>query len=178
MKTTTAPQKAFITMLKELYSIEKQQLKLIPRLERAATTRYLKASYKGHLAATHEHVIKLERVFALLNQKVGGKKNRSMDEMVVKSISVIKTTEKKTMLRDLGLIMKSITIEEFEVGKYEQLIMSAGQFNNPDLILLLEEILNEEREAKETFEAVKEDTLRDELFITKTEVAEEFEAAE
>ncbi len=171
---------AFVNELKNMYWAENYFLKVLPKLQKAAGTRYLKACFKGHLNATQEHVGRLDQVFKLLNGNARGKRCSVLSSVISQTMHMIRTTGKNTLSRDIGLIDAARQMEIYEINKYTNLIKISADLGEFRIASLLEEILYEEKEAEETFLAVKEDTLNDEVFTTKDKVFEfdAFEAAE
>ncbi len=179
MENNTGSQKKILVyQLKEVYWIEKHLLKILPRYERAATTRYLKASFKGHFQATQQHINRLNQVFEILNEKVISRKAKELEGIILKDLAEINSVKKETLSRDLILIEAVARIEKYEIARYTELISMGYKLGEYNVVTLLEETLTEEMEAEETFEAIKEDTLKDELFITAEETIEELEVAE
>jgi ferritin-like metal-binding protein YciE len=184
MKPTSVTKKqVLLNELRNMYWAEKHFLKILPKLESAACTRYLKACFKGHLQATQQHVNKLNQVFTLLNGTARGKKSLLVSSVIADTMNVIYYTEKNTLLRDLSLIEAARQMESYEIDKYNRLIEVSEGLGEVEVVALLEEILSDEKEAEETFRAVKTDTLNDEFFkLPSAEVSEEtfdeFEAAE
>ncbi len=174
--------KLYLNELKTIYWVEKQMLKLFPKLIRSATTRYLKACFKGHFSATIQHVKRVEEVFALLDQKKIGKKCALISKIIIEAKDGIKATPKNTLARDLELINVAQKFERYETNAYRKLTRFANIFGYGQAELIFQEILTEELEAEETFVAIEEDTLNDEMFKSKSEATkeneDEFEAAE
>ncbi len=171
--------KLYVNELKTIYWVEKQMLKLLPGLRRAATTRYLKASFTGHLLATQDHVKRIEEVFNLLNEKRATKKCSIINDIISEAKSRIKSTKKNTQPRDLELLSTAQKFEHYEINVYRKLMRLAGVYGHQKIEAILKETLIEEEEAQETFIAIENDTLMDELFKVDDELAEdECEAAE
>ncbi len=168
-------EREFIKELKSMYWCEKQVSVLLRKMQRATSTLYLKASFKGHYNATQEHIARIEKIFNLLSKNKSSAKCAELESFILEVKAAINTTEKRTLDRELALIAVSQKIEEFEIRKYNRLISLANELGNFKCILLLEQTLIEEQEAEETFAAVMEDTLRDELFIHVNLNAEEEE---
>ena len=53
----------FVSELKDLYSAEKQLLKAIPKMAKAANSKQLQNGFTKHLEQTEGHVSRLETVF-------------------------------------------------------------------------------------------------------------------
>lgn len=174
--------KLYLNELKTIYWVEKQMLKLFPKLIRSATTGYLKASFKGHFSATIQHVKRVEEVFTLLDQKKISKKCSLINKIIIETKDGIKKTQKNTLARDLELLNVAQKFERYETNAYRKLTRFANIFGDEQAELIFQEILTEEIEAEETFVAIEEDTLNDEIFKSNLEAAKEdeyeFEAAE
>ena len=63
----------FLDTLKDIYYAEKQILKNLPKMAKAATAPELKAGFEQHAEETQGHVDRLEQVFELLGKPARGK---------------------------------------------------------------------------------------------------------
>lgn len=156
--------KLLITQLKTIFWTEKQLLPLFAKLEKAATTVYLKACFKGHLVATKQQVKRLRLIFKLLNEKVVSRSNSNVKCLLAEAESAIRNTQKETLCRDISVISIAQKIEAWEIEKYNDLIHLAVVLGEFRITEIIEESLSEEKEAQEVFMAIREDTLKDELF--------------
>jgi ferritin-like metal-binding protein YciE len=66
----------YVHELKDLYSAEKQLIKAIPKMEKAAKNKELANGFQEHLEQTKEHAQRLERVLSSLGQTTRGPKCR------------------------------------------------------------------------------------------------------
>src|SRR4030095_970254 len=64
---------AFLDELRDAYDAEKQLLKALPKMAKAASAKELRAAFEAHLEETKVQVDRLEQVFASLDEKVRGK---------------------------------------------------------------------------------------------------------
>lgn len=174
--------KLYLNELKTIYWVEKQMLKLFPGWIRAATTRYLKASFKGHFSATEQHVKRIEEVFSLLEEKRTAKRCEIAERIILSAKKGIKLTKQKTLERDLELLNTAQKFERYETNAYRKLVRFANIFGELQAELIFKETLTEEIEAEEVFIAIEEDMLNDGGFKTEkgdgVEELDEFEAAE
>ena len=76
MKPETLEQ-FFLEELKDLYDAEKQLVKALPRMAKAATHEELKSAFEEHAQVTQEHLQRLERI---LNSHEGGGRGRRAEE--------------------------------------------------------------------------------------------------
>lgn len=63
----------FADELKDIYWAEKQLVKTLPKMQKAATSPELKKAFVNHLEETKVHVTRLEQVFELLGKKAQAK---------------------------------------------------------------------------------------------------------
>src|SRR6201986_2116538 len=72
----------FIDELKDIYWAEKHLTKALPKMQKAATSEELKEAFATHLDQTKEHIVRLEKVFELLEEKAQAKKCDAMEGLV------------------------------------------------------------------------------------------------
>src|ERR1044072_837546 len=64
---------AFLDELRDAYDAEKQLLKALPKMAKAAENDSLRDAFETHLRETEGHVDRLEQVFGSLDERVRGK---------------------------------------------------------------------------------------------------------
>ena len=142
--------------LKDIYWAEKALTKAIPKMIKIATSEELKTALKEHLAVTEQQVIRVEQVFESIGTKVQAKKCEAMEGLTNEGEDIIEETEEGTMTRDAGLIMGAQKVEHYEIATYGSLVQLAKTLGMNDVAGLLEETLNEEKEADEKLTAIAE----------------------
>lgn len=158
----TAPMKnaflhePFINGLKDVYSAEKQLVKALPNLAKAATSPTLKQGIFDHLAETEGHVMRLEEVFSSIGETAKAKTCEAMKGLVAEGEEA--TEEEEGNARDAAIIAAAQKVEHYEIATYGTLKTWATQMGHTEAAELLEETLNEEKAADEklTAEAEKE----------------------
>ena len=73
MANLSTLQDLFEDELRDVYDAEKQILKALPKIIKAATNEELRGGLSAHLSETRGHVARLEQAFALLDLKPRGK---------------------------------------------------------------------------------------------------------
>ena len=63
---------AFLDELRDAYDAERQILKALPKMAKAAGSKTLRTAFEDHLAETRTQVERLEQVFARLEERVRG----------------------------------------------------------------------------------------------------------
>ena len=148
----------FIDELKDIYWAEKQLVKTLPKLKKAATSAELKQAFDNHTAETEGHVERLEQAFEMLGKKAQAKKCDAMQGITEEGQSVIEDTDKGTSTRDVGLIMAGQKAEHYEIATYGGLIQIAKTLGHDDVARLLLQTLEEEKKADQLLTQIAETT--------------------
>lgn len=136
----------FENALKDMYWAEKALLKAMPKLIKHSSSRHLIDVLETHLAETQEQVMMLEQVFAIIAKKPVAKKCEAMEGLIKEGEEIIKDT-KDGPQRDAGIIAASRKVEHYEIASYSTLCFFARTLNLEAAASLLEEILNQEKNA-------------------------------
>lgn len=149
----------FIDEIKDIYWAEKHIVKSLPKLQKAATSEELKNALEEHLEVTRNQVARLEEIFEMLGKRAQGKKCDGMEGIVKEGDSVIEDTEKGTSTRDVGLIMAAQKVEHYEIATYGSLVTLANTLGLDDVAAMLQETLDEEKEADELLTSIAESSI-------------------
>ena len=139
----------FVDSLKDIYWAEKALTKALPKMAKNATTPNLIAAIHDHLAVTEGQVARLEKVFASVGEKAVAKKCDAMDGLIKEGEGIMEETELGAV-RDAGIIAASQKIEHYEIATYGTLAAFAKTLGEDEAAELLEQTLNEEKEADVT----------------------------
>jgi ferritin-like metal-binding protein YciE len=152
---------AFLDELRDAYDAEKQLLKALPKLAKAATADELRTAFQTHLEETKGHVARLEQVFAGLDQKPKGKHCDGIAGIIEEGKSAMEESfDDATM--DACLIGSGRRAEHYEMAAYSTMIGWARAMGHAEAVTLLEEILDEERAADEKLSGLAEDGINEE----------------
>ena len=135
----------FVDSLKDMYWAEKNAVKAMPKMAKKATSQELRSALETHLAETENQVVKLEQVFASLDQKAQAKKCEAMEGLIKESESIMSETEDGTMTRDVGIIAAAQKMEHYEIASYGTMRTLADVLGLPEASELLSQILEEEK---------------------------------
>ena len=150
--------KLFEDELKDIYWAEKALTKALPKMAKNASSSELVEAIENHLEETKAQVGKLEQVFEILGKKAVAKKCEAMAGLVKESDEIMKDTEKGPQ-RDAGIISAGQKVEHYEIATYGTLRTFAQVLGLEDAALILEEILEEEKNADQTLTRVAESTI-------------------
>ncbi len=139
----------FVDSLKDIYWAEKTLTKALPKMAKNATTEKLVTAINDHLSVTEEQVTRLEDVFASIGEKAVAKKCDAMEGLIKEGESIMEETEPGAV-RDAGIIAASQKIEHYEIASYGTLAAFARTLGEEEAASLLEETLQEEKDADVT----------------------------
>ena len=163
----------FIDEIKDIYWAEKHLVKSLPKLQKAATSEELKNAFEEHLEVTRNQVTRLEEIFEMLGKRAQGKKCDGMEGIVKEGDTVIEDTEKGTATRDAGLIISAQKVEHYEIASYGSLVTLANTLGLEDVAAMLQETLDEEKEADELLTSIAETAINIEAAQEDEEEEEE-----
>jgi ferritin-like metal-binding protein YciE len=161
----------FINELKDLYDAEKQILKALPRMAKAAENEELRASFEEHTEMTEEQIARLERVFEAFGEQPKGKKCKGVAGLIEEAKELIEEGE-----GDAALICAAQKVEHYEIAAYGSLLSWANLLGEEDAADLLEETLTEEKETDEKLTELAESIINVEESEEEGEAEEEEEA--
>ncbi len=145
--------------LKDMYWAEKALVKAIPNMVKSATSQDLKEALENHLEETEGQVQKLEQVFEMLGKKASTTKCEAMSGLIKEAEDIMKNTEAGAM-RDAGIISAAQKVEHYEIASYGTLRAFANILDQGEAADLLEEILEEEKDADQKLTEVTKDILK------------------
>jgi ferritin-like metal-binding protein YciE len=155
MAETQTLHDAFLDELKDAYDAEKQLVKALPKIAKAATSTELRQAFVDHLEETQGHVQKLEQVFQTLDEKAKGKHCDGMAGILEEGKSVMEEDFEGSTL-DACLIASAQRVEHYEMAAYGTLVAWSKAMGHNEATDLLQEILDEEKAADEKLTAIAE----------------------
>jgi len=144
----------FVDGLKDIYDAEKQLMKALPKLVKAARSDALRQGLSAHLAETGEHVTRLERVFESIGETAKGKSCPAMKGLVEEGSEAAKEKDPKS--RDAAIIAAAQKVEHYEIATYGTLRTWAEAMGHNEAAGLLAETLREEKAADEKLTEIAE----------------------
>ena len=134
----------FLDTLKDIYYAEKQILKALPKMAKAAQSPDLQAAFEKHHDETEGHVERLEQVFELLGKPARGKKCDAIEGIIEEGKEVMEEYADTPAL-DAGLLAAAQAVEHYEMTRYGTLIAWAKQLGHTNVVPLLSQTLEEEK---------------------------------
>ena len=146
---------AFIDELRDAYDAEKQLLKALPKMAKAASSSELQQAFTTHRDETQGHVQRLEQVFASLDEKVRGKHCDGIAGIIEEGKAAMEEDfDEATM--DAALIASGQRAEHYEMAAYGTLVAWAKAMGHNEAVDLLQQILDEEKATDEKLSQLAE----------------------
>jgi ferritin-like metal-binding protein YciE len=133
----------FLDTLKDIYYAEKQIVKALPKMAKAAQSSELKAGFEEHLAQSEIHIERLEKVFEQIGKPARGKTCDAILGILEEGKSIMEEF-KDTAAIDAGLVSAAQAVEHYEIARYGTLKTWAQQMGLDDAVKLFDQTLSEE----------------------------------
>lgn len=163
---TDSMQRLFEDTLKDTYSAEKQFLKGMGKLAKAATNADLKQAIEKHMTETEGHIERLEKAAEIIGTKPSGKACKAAQGLVEEAEEHVEEVEAGPVL-DAAIIACAQKNEHYEISAYGTLIAWAEQLGQKEVASLLNETLEEEKAADGTLTQVAEGSVNQEATQAK-----------
>lgn len=151
-------QDLFLAELGDIYNAEKQLVKALPKMAKAAKSEDLRSAFEEHLEQTQAQVEKLEDVFDLFDKTAKGTKCEAMEGLVDESQRMAREFKGHGAL-DAALICAAQKVEHYEIASYGCLCTWAEILGKNEALRLLKQILSQEKQADEKLTQLAESHL-------------------
>lgn len=160
--------------LKDIYWAEQELVKAIPKMIKNSTSPELAQALVSHLEETINHVARLEKVFTSIGVKPQAKKCEATVGLIKEAVQIMEETS-KGVVRDAGIISAGQKVEHYEIATYGTLSSFANTLGEAEVVALLDETLNEEKEADKKLSEIS-DSINVEAAGVEEEEEEEMES--
>jgi len=135
-----------VEQVRDLYDAEKQLVRALPKIARAANSEELQDAIQSHLEETKNQVARLERVFEELDKPAKGTPCKGMRGLVEEGSEALDEASDDP-LSDLAIIAAAQRVEHYEISGYGTARAIAKQLGRDTIATLLEETEEEEKAA-------------------------------
>jgi ferritin-like metal-binding protein YciE len=134
-----------VHFVRDMYYAERQILKALPKMARAAQADELKHALTEHRDQTEHHVERLQQVFEALGERARGVTCEAIVGLISEGEEIIQATEPGPV-RDAGLIGCAQAVEHYEIARYGMLVAWAKACGVKAAVAPLEQTLAEEKQ--------------------------------
>ena len=139
----------FLDTLKDIYFAEKQILKALPKMAKAAQSDQLRAAFEKHHGETEGQVERLEQVFELIDKPARTKTCDAIQGILEEGKEIMEEYKDCAAL-DAGLLAAAQAVEHYEISRYGTLKQWAQQLGMKDAVRLLDQTLQQEKKTDES----------------------------
>ena len=134
----------FLDGLKDIYYAEKQILRALPRMAKAAESDELRQAFETHKEETQGQIERLDQVFEMLEKRASGKTCDAIIGILDEGKEIMEEYGESDAL-DAGIVSSAQAIEHYEMCRYGTLRTWAQSLGMEDAAKLLGETLEEEK---------------------------------
>src|SRR4051794_36070162 len=144
MATAKTGNELILAFMQDIYYAERQILKALPKMAKAATNQELKDAFMTHREETQGQIERLQRAFEALGKRARGQTCEALNGLVEETEEVIEDFPAGDV-RDAGLVACAQAVEHYEMARYGALIAWAKAAGMQEVASLMEETLEEEK---------------------------------
>lgn len=143
----------YLDQIQDMHSCERQIIKALPKMAKAATQPRLKDGFNHHLEETKEQLERLNRILGDLGKGPGRKVCQAAAGLIEEGSELIEADADEEV-RDAGLICAAQKIEHYEIASYGCLRTFAVLLGRTADAKALDKTLNEEKTADQSLTAL------------------------
>jgi ferritin-like metal-binding protein YciE len=144
--TMSTVEDLLVEQIRDLYDAEKQLVRALPKMAKAASSDELRQAIEDHLEETTNQVQRLEQAFEQLDKTAKGKTCKAMKGLIEEGGEVIEEDSEEP-INDLALIAAAQRVEHYEISAYGTAKAMATHIGENEVASLLEETEDEEKAA-------------------------------
>lgn len=133
----------FLNELRDMYHAEKQLVRALPRMAKAADSAELRQAIEKHLGETENQVQRLEGVFQSIGETARAKACKGMAGIVEEGKEMLEEDGQEPVI-DAAIIAAAQKVEHYEIASYGCLITYADLLGEREASRLLKQNLAEE----------------------------------
>ena len=134
----------FLHTLKDIFYAEKQILKSLPKMAKAAESEELRQAFETHREETQGQIERLEQVFEMLGKPARGVQCEAINGIIEENKEVMEDFAGSEAL-DAGILAAAQAVEHYEITRYGSLKSWAEELGMQDAARLLDQNLQEEK---------------------------------
>jgi len=147
--------KLYIDQLRDIHNAEKQLVRVLPKMAKAANSDELRSAIEEHLEKTRHHVERIEGILDDLGKSSSGKSCKGMSGIIDEGQDMMNDDLEPDVL-DAAIIAAAQKIEHYEIATYGTLRAFAEMKGDQKAAQTLQETLDEEYEADKALTRIAE----------------------
>ena len=145
MATTKTLNDLMLSFMQDIYYAERQILKALPKMAKAAQNEDLKQALMHHREETQGQVDRLQKAFDALGKRARAQTCEAINGLIEEGDEVIEEFQEGTV-RDAGILANAQAVEHYEMARYGTIVAWAKTCGQEE-VAQLQETLEEEKKA-------------------------------
>jgi ferritin-like metal-binding protein YciE len=141
--------------LRDLYDAEHQIIKALPKMISKVSSDELKNALDEHLEITRQQAERLEQIFENMGEKAKAQKCKGIEGVIKEGSELLQEVDDEDV-RDAAIIASAQKVEHYEMAAYGTVRTWASLLGEEESAQLLEQTLNEEKEADQKLTEIAE----------------------
>jgi len=158
--TMSTVEDLLVEQIRDLYDAEKQLVRALPKMAKAASSDELRQAIEDHLEETTNQVQRLEQAFEQLDKTAKGKTCKAMKGLIDEGGEVIEE-DSEAPINDLALIAAAQRVEHYEISAYGTAKAMANHLGEDEVASLLEATEDEEKAADQKLTEIAMSLMQD-----------------
>lgn len=151
----------FLHFLQDIYYAERQIVKALPKMAKAAHNPDLKQALTHHREETQHQIERLQQVFEKIGKRARGQTCEAINGIIEEGEEAVEEFEAGPVL-DAGILANAQAVEHYEMARYGTLIAWGKACGMTEAVQLLEETLAEEKKADSLLNQIASKTVNKE----------------
>lgn len=173
-KKVAGLEELLVQELQDLYDAEKQLVRALPKMAKAASNEELRNALREHLEVTKGQVQRLEQAFESMDQRARSKPCKGMRGIVEEGSETLQEDLEEGIM-DAAITGAARRVEHYEMGGYASVVGMAKQLGLRDVEQMLTETLREEMQADKTLAQISKQLLKESSMAARGRGEEEME---
>src|SRR6201997_4261437 len=132
-----------LTFMQDVYYAERQILKALPKMAKAAQNEELRNALMHHREETQGQVERLQKAFDALGKRARAQTCEAINGLIEEGDEIVEEFEQGPV-RDAGILACAQAVEHYEMARYGTIIAWAKAVGANDVVKLMQETLEEE----------------------------------
>ncbi|HET8995723.1 MAG TPA: ferritin-like domain-containing protein [Acetobacteraceae bacterium] len=135
-----------LSFMQDIYYAERQILKALPKMAKAAQNEKLKQALLHHREETQGQVERLQKAFEALGKRARAQTCEAINGIIEEGEETVEEFEQGDV-RDAGIIANAQAVEHYEMARYGTIVAWAKACGQKEVAQLMQETLEEEKKA-------------------------------
>jgi ferritin-like metal-binding protein YciE len=132
--------------MQDIYYAERQILKALPKMAKAAQNEKLQQALLHHREETQGQVERLQKAFEVMGKRARGQTCEAINGIIEEGEEAIEEFDSGPVL-DAAILANAQAVEHYEMARYGTIIAWARGCGQSEIAKLMEETLEEEKKA-------------------------------